>query len=220
MTKTIRIKPVMSLLVLLLAIGPLLFVVPTVVAAKPDVDPVLIRVDGSLVDDSGVPWTEWFDINPADIPFTDPTWKQVGDIYDVTVKEAYEEALDLYLNDGNTHDVEILLIIANKYKNKPEGLFVVQYAQFCDFDGDGEVTGHDTRMISTHMNNPGTYVWTYDLDQDGDIDTDDIHIADSYKGTYEQWITLPIPPTRIAIIDSTPYLIADLWHFSGWGIRR
>jgi hypothetical protein len=225
MKQSTRKATLLTLLVILFAVGSMLFIVPSVSADKPAIDPVLVRIDGSLTTEVEdlyplQPWNDFFIITLKDIPFTDPSWKLVGDIYDVTVNPLYKDFLDSQISDGGTHDVEILLLIANKYKNNPEGLFIVQYAQFCDFDGDGEVTGHDTRLISNYMNNPGAYLWTYDLDQDGDIDPDDIHIADSFKGTYEQWITLPIPPTRIAIIDSNPYLIADLWHFSGFGIRR
>jgi hypothetical protein len=235
-----RTHALMTLLMISLVAGPFLFIVPSVYAAKPIPPPtVIVRIDANeldpgLISPEGNPWTDWFVITLLDlddIPFPDPSWKSLGDIYDVTVDStlpdpndpnvpSYATKLDAYLNDGQQHEVEILLLLANKYKNKLDGLYIIQYAQFCDFDGDGEVTGHDSRMISTHMNNPGTYKWEYDLNYDGDITPADIHIADTFKGTFEQWITLPIPSERLAIIDSNPYLIAELWHFSGFGIRR
>ncbi len=231
----------MMLLVISLAVGPLLFVVPSVYAVKPPVLEPIVRIGGQydtdpdLNDEDYPTWTDWFNIipNPENIKFTDDTWIKVGDIWDVTldVDQEDEDALIRYLSsnqvdtDGDGFpdeypEVEILLPIENKYKNRVNELFIVQWALFCDFDGDGRVTGADKSIVSNHLQNPYEYDWRYDLNYDDVIDTTDVHIANSFIGSDYQWLTLPATH-QIEYIDSNPYLVSsELWHFSGWGIRR
>ncbi|UCH38279.1 MAG: hypothetical protein JSV76_03755 [Candidatus Bathyarchaeota archaeon] len=221
-----------TLLVVSIAVSPFLFALPSVFAIKPDIDPVVIRIDRDYLSPKGAPWnerpwTEYFDITIVEIQFP-ATWKQIGDIYEVTVKEddtvnniLYETALYQYL-DNNDNDglVEILLLLHNKYLKWTDELVIVQYAVFGDVNGDGVANQEDKKLVSNANHQPDLYSWKYDFNQDGYITDEDVRAVTSYLGTSAMWMELEMPADRVVDYNGYNYLITDLWHFSGWGIRR
>lgn len=207
----------MTLLVISLVAGPFLFIVPFVYADKPYIPPVIVMDFEDNI-------TYMFDISLDTIPFTDDSWKQVGEIFNVSAKN--EAALDLYLNNGEVHNVEVWLLVHNKYNKWIDVLYIVQYDQFCDFDGDGDVDGQDIKIVANANSQPDLYEWRLDLNQDFYITDEDVNIANSFKGESAQWLTLPISGDPVyARYFNHPdynrwYVATQLAHFSGFGIRR
>jgi hypothetical protein len=220
MHQSIRKITLMTLLAIFLAIGPFLFVVPSVVAVTaPD---VIVFIDNE-------DRTYDFTITITSIPFDDGSWTQVGNIYDISANDPI--ALENELNGDNVvHNVTVLLLVENKYKKWVNELHIIQYAAFCDYNNDTFVDAEDIKLISRANSQPDRYEWRFDLNLDGVITSEDIAIAHTFLGpAEEQWVTLPLSkdPAGHEHVDTVFlsaynrwYVITQLAHFSGFGIRR
>jgi hypothetical protein len=129
------------------------------------------------------------------------------------------------------------IIVALKYDpdNIPEGtaeedlrLYTSDIGSYllsikCDFNGDSVVDGQDVKLIANIVKHPkflpdpndpdevALYQWyieTYDLDGDDDIDEEDIHVVNDYKGV--EWFDITYGPVDVE--NNIIYGLTD--HFS------
>jgi hypothetical protein len=211
-----RRNALMTLLVISLAIGPFLFIVPSVYAKpnKPEIPEVIVVfTEDQLKAGAQYIW------DPYDYEF--PTeWKQVGETYDIIVQQVSVPG-----------PILVRLLVPKRYENRIDKealtttLRVVQYGVKGDVNEDGFVNGDDVSDIAW-ANKEKIYVWEYDLAapdgpyKDGIIDEHDIHECNRLKGQTAFWDdTLVTTVWHDEAIDRY-YLEISAGHFSGWGIRR
>jgi hypothetical protein len=213
------------LLVISLAAGPLLLIVPSVNADKIKPPEVMLKII----------WEDEFgDVNERWLIY-EVEYDYYSEPYDLPPGSELLAKTETYtielLQQSEFGKIEVYLLLPKRYYGNLDKLYtetfaIVHYGLPADYNDDGIVNGQDIHLISNAINNPNPeYRWEYDLFFDGVIDNLDVNKANTYKqydGPF--WDEILVSGEDVEPIDHYGqvfyYVSAHAEYFSGWGIRR